>query len=418
MSQFVRRAAALVALLVTAACAERNSPLEPRATTPPGAPAAAQAASDEQGRHERLARAFALALQDAEFRATVLKALQQSRHREGKIHLQQFLGSDGGRLRHRLAELAKSVEAELSADLDRSTPLELYLPVPAHRKAWHGDGNLLVATAEADHAVPVAFDTRGNRQLLDPDRPPNVPVIALERAELDFGAVQRPSATEVYDEDPNGGGGSGGSWDGSGGLNGSVTSTPGLYMTYAKFNSTFEGWLKGAPEFEVHILGQDGSTNSMKSYQCAGEQAGIPYSFNQDDTEWSGNVVLFSQTQLDAYKAEHPGQALRILILEDDDGPCVIKTDSARFARMVSLIVANYGQLTGGRDTLISIKTFRKAQTLLAILKSVWSWLTTQDDVVGIAIEDAVAREYFPGANWIVKGENTATQGAIRLEMR
>ena len=128
--------------------------------------------------------------------------------------------------------------------------------------------------------------------------------------------------------------------------------------------------------------------------------------------------MLFSQAQLDAYKADHPTQALRILVLEDDDEPCAIKTDSSRFAKMVSLIVANYGQLTGGKDTLISIKTFKKAQTLLAILKSIWSFLTTQDDLVGIAIEDAVAGEYFPGANWIVKGENTISQGAIRLEMR
>jgi len=29
-----------------------------------------------------------------------------------------------------------------------------------------------------------------------------------------------------------------------------------------------------------------------------------------------------------------------------------------------------------------------------------------------------VAGEYYPGANWIVKGENTVTYGAIRLEMR
>lgn len=43
--------------------------------------------------------------------------------------------------------------------------------------------------------------------------------------------------------------------------------------------------------------------------------------------------------------------------------------------------------------------------------------ITTQDDIVGNAIEDVVAREYFPNANWIVKGENTITNGAIRLEM-
>ena len=31
---------------------------------------------------------------------------------------------------------------------------------------------------------------------------------------------------------------------------------PGLYLTKAHFVQDFEGWLKGAPEFEAHILGQ------------------------------------------------------------------------------------------------------------------------------------------------------------------
>jgi len=182
-------------------------------------------------------------------------------------------------------------------------------------------------------------------------------------------------------------------------------------------NSSFEGWLKGAPEFEVHILGQDGNTKTMTSYQCAGAGAGWPYYLDMD-REWRGTAMLFSQAQLDAYKAQFPGQALRILVLEDDDAPCIIKADSARFAKMMQLLVSNYGTFTGGRDTLISIKTFKKAQTLMEILKSAWSWLKTGDDIVGLAIEDAVAREYAVGANWIIKGENTATEGAIRLEMR
>jgi hypothetical protein len=59
-----------------------------------------------------------------------------------------------------------------------------------------------------------------------------------------------------------------------------------------------------------------------------------------------------------------------------------------------------------------------KAASLLNLFKSGWSVITTQDDLVGNAIEDVVAREFFPGANWIVKGENTITSGAIRLEMR
>jgi len=189
-------------------------------------------------------------------------------------------------------------------------------------------------------------------------------------------------------------------------------------MTYAKLNSTFEGWLKGAPEIEVHMLGQEGGSKVMTSYQCAGERAGGPYFFNMDEKEWRGSVILFSQAQLDSYKARYPGQALRILLLEDDDAPCAIKTDSSRFTRLIQAIEAKFGELTGGKDTVISIKVFRKARTLMDILKLAWSWLQTQDDIVGLAIEDAVAREYWPGANWILKGDNTATQGAIRLEMR
>ena len=190
-------------------------------------------------------------------------------------------------------------------------------------------------------------------------------------------------------------------------------------MTYAKYNETFEGWLKGDPEFEVHILGQDGYSSAMKSYQCAGERAGMPYQFDQNDKEWSGSVLLFSQTQLDSYKAQHPGQAVRVFVVEDDDGACVIKTDSGRVARMFQQIATSYGDLTGGKDTtLLSIKSFKKAFILFQLLKTVWSVITTQDDVVGNAMEDVAAQTYFPGANWIVRGENTIANGAIRLEMR
>src|SRR5437762_10717219 len=34
------------------------------------------------------------------------------------------------------------------------------LPVPAHRRAWTGGSDVLVATAIGDHDVPVAFDLR------------------------------------------------------------------------------------------------------------------------------------------------------------------------------------------------------------------------------------------------------------------
>ena len=416
MSPFARRAAALAVLLITAACADRPTPVEPPreaagpvAVSGTGAPPA----SPEQARHERLTRQLALALRDDAFRATVYSALRGSPIREGKVHLQRFLNEGNGR-RARLAELAGEVESAVAADLNGALPIEIYLPVPEHRGRWLGDPNVLVATAEGDHDAPVAFDPSGHRQVLDPNRPPSVPVISLGRAETAFADAGGP-ATITYDEDPGGGFVSGG----TGGTGTTASASAGLYMTYTKFNSTFEGWLKGDPEFEVHVLGQDGSTSAMKSYQCAGEKAGGPYAFDQNDTQWSGTVMLFSTTQLDAYQAAHPGQAVKILVVEDDDTACQIKTDSARVAKMLKQIVDTYGTLTGGKsDPLISVRTFTKAFSILSLFKSAWSVITTQDDVVGDAIEDSVAREYFPNANWIVKGENTITNGAIRLEMR
>ncbi len=419
MSPLARHAAALAAFVLTTACADRSSPVEPGAGGPEGAAAAAPVVSDEQARQERLARRLAIALGNSAFREAVFTTLQQSRIREGKVHFQRFLAEEQGRRLQRLAELAQENEAAIAGDLAEAAPLEMYLPVPAHRRTWPGDDNVLVATALGDRDVPVAFDSRGRRLLLNPDLPPGTPVIAIGRAETSFEPTSGPSAVE--------GDGEPGSGDealaDSGGTSGGffpppASSSPGLYMTYARINSSFEGWLKGAPEFEVHMLGQDGSSGALKSYQCAGESAGIPYQYNHDNTEWRGSVMLFSQAQLDSYKAQHPGQSLRILVMEDDDTRCIIKTDSARVARMFYQIATGYGQLTGGKDTLISIKTYRKAQTLFNILKAVWSAIQSQDDLVGTAIEDSVAREYYSGANWIIKGENTVTQGALKLEMR
>ena len=96
----------------------------------------------------------------------------------------------------------------------------------------------------------------------------------------------------------------------------------------------------------------------------------------------------------------------------------MIKIDSTRVSNLFKNLNTVYGDLTGGKDELFSIKTFTKAVSLLNFFKATWSVITTQDDLIGNAIEDVVAREYFPGANWIVKGENTVTNGAIRLEMQ
>jgi hypothetical protein len=288
--------------------------------------------------------------------------------------------------------------------------------VPAHRAAWNADERVLVATAIRDHDAPVAFDPRGGRHVLSADEPPAIPVLALVPVETDFRA-----AASLVRCLGCGGGGDGGD-GGDGGRSGYVLPSPpaGLYMTQSHFNQSFEGWLKGKPEFEVHVLGQQGQTDSLTSYQCSGEHQRIPYYFDQNSLDWSGSALLFSTTQLDSYHAAHPGQDVRVFVVEDDDTACQIKTDNDRFKLLAATVDAANQAQTAGKDTTLSTATkiWRYAKAVLQLITVVGSLLNTNDELVGNAVQDIVAGEYHVGFNWVVKGENNVTNGWIKLEMK
>jgi hypothetical protein len=235
-------------------------------------------------------------------------------------------------------------------------------------------------------------------------------VLAVVPVETDFAHPAGPGA-EATCTDCGGGGTGGGSTSGP---------PPGLYITYSHFVQDFEGWLKGSPEFEYHILGQAGTSDSLKDYQCAGGSAGGYYHFDQNELSWSGSVLLFSQAQLNNYKTAHPSQNFRIIALEDDDTGCVIKFDAGRFRNVLSTIQAQYPNLTGAKDTTSSTlaKVVKRANALQKILSAVYSFITTQDDFIGNAVEDVVVGVFYSGANWILKGENNTTKGWTKLVMR
>ena len=44
-------------------------------------------------------------------------------------------------------------------------------------------------------------------------------------------------------------------------------------------------------------------------------------------------------------------------------------------------------------------------------------FITTQDDLIGNAVEDVVVGQFISGANWIIKGEGNVTNGWIKLRM-
>lgn len=133
-------------------------------------------------------------------------------------------------------------EANVDADARRSGTLEMYFPVPAHRQAWSGDENVLVATAERDGEAPVAYDLAGRRIVLSADAPPATPVLAVEPAELDFDAPPPVAAAKCTEETCGGGGGGY-----------VVPPTPGLYMSRAEFVESFEGYRDGTGIMSVEL---------------------------------------------------------------------------------------------------------------------------------------------------------------------
>jgi hypothetical protein len=367
--------------------------------------APAPGSTAQRGAMDRLARRLARALADPAFRLYLKQQLDGSPFAEHKLHLQKLLHASHRRVLKDVARLSASSEAVVEADASEAAPLEIYFPVPAHRSQWSGGGEVLVASAWEDRDAPVGYDVIGRRYVLSPDEPPTVPVLAIVPVETNFTqANEVAEATCTTCEPPP---------------TSPLPPPGGLYMTYSHFVQDFEGWLKGEPEFEIHILGQAGTSDSLRDYQCSGASAGGYYRFDQNKLDWSGSVLLFSQTQLNNYRSAHPNQNFRIIALEDDDSSCIIKFDDDRFRNVIRTIQTQYPNLTGAKDTTSGLgKVIKRANALQKILSAVYSFITTQDDFIGNAIEDVVVGQFFAGANWVVKGESNKTNGWVKLEMR
>ena len=394
MSRTTRRMALAAALALTG-CTDRTSPDIPTesAQVIRDAPATAR---------ERLARRIALALADDGFRARLKQDLDRSPVRENKLHLQRYLSSSDARATRDLARLSGESNTAVELDARRAPGLELYLPVPAHRAAWAGDDRILVATTDNERHAPVAYSPTGERFVLNPTSPPDIPVLAVVPVETDFDEIARGPRLQGG---PTGGG-----------------STPpaGLYMTNSHLVQTFESWIKGAPEIEVHILGQSGSTDSLKSYSCAAGTASGYYRFDQNSLDWSGSVLLINQTQLNSYRSAHPKQSLRVFLVEDDDTSCQIKTDPARFSRLVKAVELAYPMFTGGRDSTSGglQRIWKRAHAIQQLLKALASLIKTDDELIGNAVESSVVGESYPNGNWIIKGDGNRTNGWIKLVMK
>jgi hypothetical protein len=388
-------------LVVTAACTDRSL------TPPVERPLAAPAVGPSGRPPVELAKIIAKGLKNAAFRAYLKAQLDASPYREHKLQFETFLAANHGRALREIAAENGTTGDAVAGQAKAAIALEVYFPVAEHRAAWSGDEQVLVATALTDDDPPVAFDPDGRRQVLDPDTPPAVPVLALVPVETDFST--RPVRQTCLEDCDNGG---------SGGDPNPPAPPPGLYMTQSHFEQDFEGWLKGSPEFEVQILGQKGTTDSLISYQCAGEHAGGPYTFDQNGKDWSGRVLLFSRQQLDQYNAAHPQQNVRVFVVEDDDTACQIKTDPTRFQHLIYTVDSAASRLTSGNDSSTVVrKYYGYARSAYNIFQALANWIKSNDELVGNAVEDRIVGEFYPGFNWFVKGDNNVTNGWINLVM-
>lgn len=395
------RSVAAAALIVIAGCTDRTvtPPDEGPVTAPPVSPSGQPAPPVE------LARVVAKGLKNAAFRAYLKAQLDASPYREHKLQFETFLAANSGRALRQIAGENGASGDMIARQAKEAIALEVYFPVAEHAAAWSGDENVLVATALKDDDAPVAFDSKGRQLMLDPKTPPATPVLALVPVETDFST--RPAQLGCVD------------FCGGGGVVlPPPPPPPGLYMTRSHIGQDFEGWLKGSPEFEVHILGQKGQTDSLTDYQCAGEHAGGPYTYDQNDKDWSGRVLLFSKNQLDQYNTLHPGQNVRVFFVEDDDTACQIKTDPDRFQKLITYVDSLYNRLTSGNDSSNAFrKYFAYAQTGYNIWKALAAFFKSNDELVGTAVDDDVVEVFYPGFNWFVKGSNNVTNGWVNLVM-
>lgn len=296
-----------------------------------------------------VARQLAVALADARVRYTLDSAFGQSTVREGKLHLQRYLRTNGTALGHAvdLGYGAPLGTWERAADL--LPDLEVYIPVPGHRTGWSIDPDITVTGfLESDEVMRagggrlLGYDTSGNAIVLDYDTPPRRPVIVIYPVETNFGEDgQTPAFTSSaantarFKIDPGPtppppcpGSGSG----------------PSFYLCKSVITNVdqYEGWPRGAPEIAMTLesVETDAAGNALSKTRlgCINEDLLTASFYNQDADTWTGSAYIATKAALDNARAS--GRTVILNIWEDDQGT---KCDFEPETNSRS----NYGKLAG-----------------------------------------------------------------------
>jgi hypothetical protein len=382
---------ASMALVGVAACADSaEAPFQTEQ-------AAVLARNTEIPAGQRVAQLVALALREPSARGLFYRATSNSPIKEGKLFLGGFLGGEGTPLLQAMARAGGLKAADVQALVAQTGPVEIYLPVEAHRAAWTGGDNVIVAYAERDHAQPYGFALDGSRVELNVDEAPAVPTVVVTHAE---------------------------SFDAQGVAYGSHVANPsipsgllaprlatltvpftGLWVDSIQTAGDFESWAAGSAEFEIYI--QRADTRAI--IQCVDAHNSVePYKFDMNNDVYPHPVLLAQEGELPQ------GAPIVVAMYEDDDTSCVIKDDKDYVKLATDALTNAYSAYKG----ITSKEWYNGAwiMQLSAAYTAFKSFITGNDEFVGVSSGldniDSTDRHFF------LKDETMANQGVMRLQWK
>jgi hypothetical protein len=391
---------------------------------------ASLALSGERADLSKVARLVARALDNEPARQHLKGDMRKAPYREHKLELGPYLRSkDGKALLDRMVALNGGTDADLFRTLSAVRRLEFYMPVAGHREKWTGSADVLVVS-QLDESEPiVTFDESGKEVALDRNVAPSQPTLAIIPVETRFDQPM-PAASSRNARDA--GGAAIGtleavkprtsslvacdySCDGGGGVT-SPTVAPGLYLEFSRILDFKEPWFRGDPELEVHIQGPTdlGAPRYGADLSCSGEHAyDFPKVFDQNNAFWEGRVLLFSGSQVTAYASKFT-EGFHVMFWEDDNEPCILKLDSNALVDLVRSTAAALGTaaVKAGSSIPLAIGTF-----VATMFANPGGWLLTNDDFLGVAVDQASAGYNYPDNTHVIM-DGTTLNGRATIVYR
>ena len=424
---------ALVLALLAAfvACADPASrsvaPSSKREIVTEPAPAAATA---ERAALTKIARLVAVAMDNEPARQHLKRDMRAAPFREHKLELKTYLQSkDGKALLDRMVSLSSGGESGLFGTLAEIRPLELYMPVAKHRESWTGRADVFVVSQLDQWTQIVAFDEAGKEVTLDRKIAPTQPTLSMVPVETRFDQPMDPSSSRnVRDENGDAIGTlepvqikassmiyCGETCDG-GGSGGSAPIPPGIYLEFSRILDAKEPWFRGDPEIEVHIQGpyMGSAPTYAEDLSCSGEHAYDSRKvFDQNGNFWEGQVLLFGEDEVLAFTQKF-SNGFHVMFWEDDNQPCTLKLDANPLADFVKSTANALGT--------VAIKLIPGApwKLVAAAFVATWfsnpgSWLLTNDDFLGVAIDQASVGNPYPDNTHVIIGDGSVLNGRANI---